>query len=97
MSHPTLTNPEKRRLKAEAQLLEPVVRVGKSGVTPEVLASIEQPLTARQLIKVRFDQEREERDILARKVAEATGAELIWQIGKVAVFYRPRPESAQAQ
>jgi len=54
-------------------------------------------LTARQLIKVRFDQEREERDILARKVAEATGAELIWQIGKVAVFYRPRPESAQAQ
>lgn len=93
MSHPPLTNPEIRRLKAEAQHLEPVVRVGKGGLTGAVLQTIEQALTARELIKIRFDHDREERDALAGKVAEATGAALITQVGKVAVFYRPKPHS----
>jgi RNA-binding protein len=88
MTPPLLTSAEKRKLKSEAQLLEPVVRVGKGGLTPTVLASIEQALTARKLIKVRFDHERDERDVLAQQVAEATNSELIWQIGKVAVYYR---------
>ena len=86
-----LTNPEKRKLKAEAQHLEPVVRVGKAGLTPPVLVSIEQALTSRQLIKIRFDHERDERDVLAAEVATATGAALIMQVGKVAVYYRPKP------
>jgi len=88
MSDSLLTSQEKRKLKAEAQHLEPVVRVGKSGVTPAVLASVEQALTARKLIKIRLDHERDERDVLAVEIAKATGAELIWQVGKVAVYYR---------
>jgi RNA-binding protein len=91
MSESRLTSQEKRKLKSEAQLLEPVVRVGKSGLSEAVLASVEQALEARQLIKVRFDHEREERDVLAAEIAGATEAALIWQIGKVAVFYRPKP------
>ena len=86
-----LTNPEIRQLKAKAQHLEPVVRVGKGGLTAAVLQSIEQALTARELIKIRLDHDREERDALAGQVAEATGATLIMQVGKVAVFYRPAP------
>ncbi|MBM3859506.1 MAG: YhbY family RNA-binding protein [Verrucomicrobia bacterium] len=85
-----LTNQEKRRLKEQAHHLETVVRVGKGGLSASVLASVEQALRARELIKVRLDHERDERDVLAREVAEATGAELIWQVGKVAVFYRPK-------
>lgn len=91
MSHPTLTNPEIRRLKAEAQRLEPVVRVGKNGLTPAVLYSIQQAMNSRELIKIRFDHEREERDVLAGEIAKATQAALIMQVGKVAVFYRPKP------
>jgi len=100
MSHPTLTNAEIRKLKAEAQRLEPVVRVGKNRLTPAVVYSIQQALTSRGLIKIRFDHEREERDILAGEIAKATEAALIMQVGKVAVFYRPKPpadESAPAR
>jgi RNA-binding protein len=92
-----LTSQEKRELKAKAHHLEPVVRIGKGGLTTTVLASIEQALRARQLIKVRFDHDRDERDVLALEVAEATRSELIWQIGKVAVFYRQKAESSQTQ
>ena len=86
-----MTNSELRKLKAAAQHLEPIVRVGKAGLTGPVLQSIEQALIARQLIKVRFEKERDERDALASQIATDTGAELIMQVGKVAVFYRPVP------
>jgi RNA-binding protein len=88
-----MTNAEIRKLKAEAQRLEPVAYVGKSRLTAAVLQSIEQALLARELIKIRFDHDRDERDVLAGKVAEATGAALIKQVGKVAVFYRPKPSA----
>jgi len=88
-----LTNPEIRKLKAAAQRLEPVVRVGKGGLTEAVLQSVEQALRAQDLIKIRFDHDRDERDVLAIKIAEATGGALIMQVGKVAVFYRPEKKA----
>src|SRR2546430_15974391 len=87
-----LTNPEIRKLKATAQHLEPVVRVRKGGLTPAVLHSIQQALGARELIKIRLDHDRDERNVLAGKIAEATGAALVMQVGKVAVFYRAKKE-----
>ncbi len=89
-----MTNAEIRKLKAEAQRLEPVVRIGKNGLTVAVLQSIQQALTTHGLIKVRFDHDRDERDVLAQQTAEATGAALIMQVGKVAVFYRAKPTEA---
>ncbi len=86
-----MTNAEIRKLKAAGQHLEPVVHVGKSGWTAAVLKSVEQALRSRELIKIRFDHDRDKRAVLAGKVGEATGAELIVQVGKVAVFYRPKP------
>lgn len=88
-----LTNPEIRHLKATAQHLEPVVRVGKTGLSAAVLQSIELALAARELIKIRFDHDRDERDMLAGQIAHTTGAALIMQVGKVAVFYRSTPNS----
>ena len=87
----TLTNPEIRKLKAKGQLLEPLVRIGKAGLTPAVLQAIEAALNAHELIKIRFSHERDERDELAGQIGVATGAALIMQVGKVAVFYRPKP------
>jgi RNA-binding protein len=88
-------NPELRKLKAAAQHLEPVARVGKAGLTPTVLAGIEQVLAARELIKIRFEHERDERDVLATQIAEATQSALIMQVGKVAVYYRPKPPATE--
>ncbi len=86
-----LTNREIRALKAQAQHLEPVVRIGKTGLSPAVIAGIEKALSARELIKIRLDHERDQRDELAGKVAAVTHSTLIMQVGKVAIFYRPKP------
>lgn len=85
-----LTNAARRDLKSRAQRLEPVVKIGHAGVTPEFLASLDRALTDHELVKVRFSDFKEEKKTLAPLVAEKSGSELIVRVGNVAVFYRRR-------
>lgn len=86
-----LTNAENRRLKAEAQHLEPVVFLGKNGITAEFLQSVDQALANRELIKVRFAAFKDQRQELAGRIAVQTGCCLVTVIGHVAVLYRRKP------
>ena len=90
---PPLTNAAKRDLKARAQRLEPVVKIGHAGMTPEFLASLDRALTDHELVKIRFTDFKEEKKTLAPMIAEKTGSALVTRVGNVAVFYRPRVES----
>ncbi len=85
-----LTTAAKRDLKARAQRLEPVVKIGHAGVTPEFLASLDRALTDHELVKIRFTDFKEEKKTLAPQIAEKTGSELIARVGNVAVFFRAR-------
>jgi len=84
-----LTNAKKRQLKARAQKLEPVLKIGHGGVTPAFLASLEEALNTHELVKVRFADFKEEKKTLAPQIAEQSGSELIMRVGNVAVYYRP--------
>jgi RNA-binding protein len=92
----TLSGAQKRALKSRAQLLEAVVRIGQSGVTDAVVASLEEALHQHELVKVRFAGFKEERRTLAPALAEATRSALVQQVGNVAVFYRARTLSSEA-
>ena len=50
-----LENRELRALKARAQLLKPLLRVGKDGISPALLKSLDEALTHHELVKVKFD------------------------------------------
>ena len=84
-----LSNAVKRELKARAQRLEPLVRVGSDGMSEAFLKALDEALTAHQLVKIKFISHKEERKELLPQMAERTGSELIMQVGHVAVFYRP--------
>ena len=78
-------------LTEKAKLLEPVLRIGKSGVTPGVIEEIKRQLKKKKLIKIKFlkpalaDKDKKE---FAKEIAEKTGSELINQVGFVIVLYR---------
>jgi RNA-binding protein len=91
----SLTNQQIRQLKALAQRLEPVVYVGKAGVTNELLASVEQALSDHELIKVKFTAFKDEKKVLAAEMATRTHSELVWIIGHVAVLYRAQSDPAK--
>ena len=89
-SNPPLTNAAKRELKARAQRLDPVLKVGHAGVTPEFLASLDRALADHELVKIRFTDFKAEKKTLAPMIAEKSRSELVTRVGNVAVFFRPR-------
>lgn len=87
-----MNSADKKKLRAEAHTLNPVVMIGQSGLTAAVLTEIEQALDSHELIKVKIRAEREERKLISEKICADTGAELIQVIGQIAVIYRLNPD-----
>jgi len=78
-----------RQLKSRAQLLDPVLRVGRDGLSPQFLAALEQAFTHRDLLKVKFDHLKDQKKELAPQLAEKSGSYLVTRVGNVVVLYRP--------
>lgn len=89
---PSLTSAQRRRLRGDAQLLEAALKLGQQGITPAFLAALDDELTRRELVKVRFSGHKDERHELSEALAEQSGSALVQVVGHVAVFYRPRPK-----
>jgi len=91
-----LTRDERLLLKARAHHLQPVVLLGANGLTPAVLREIDRALTAHELIKVRVPgDDRAEREAIYAQVADDLSAACVAAIGKLAIFYRPRPDDEE--
>ena len=85
-----MTSKQRAYLKGLAMNMSPVFQIGKSSVTPELVQALDDVLEARELIKVTvlnncMDDPRE----LAETVAGRTRSEVVQDIGKKIVLYRP--------
>lgn len=87
-----MNSADKKKLKAQAHNLKPVIMIGQSGLTAAVLAELELALDSHELIKVRIRAERDDRKLISEKICAETGAELIQSIGQIAVIYRLNPD-----
>lgn len=88
---PVLTGRQRKRLRALAHALEPVVRVGQAGVTDAIVRSVDQALLAHELIKVRL-REPEDKKADSTSLAERAGAALCGLVGHTVILYRPHPD-----
>ena len=81
---------QRQHLKALAHHRKPVVHVGNAGVTAAVIKEIELALGHHELLKIRLPGvERGARTEMLNQICEATAAEAVQEIGRVAVIYRP--------
>ena len=87
----SLTNAQVRVLKAQAQRLKATVKVGKEGLSPQFLTALDGVLKHHELVKVKFDEFKEQKKELAPQLAEKSGSHLVTRVGNVAVLYRPKP------
>ena len=86
-----LTNAQIRDLKAQAQRLKATLKIGKEGLSPQFLAALDDTLKHRELVKVKFDEFKEQKKELAPQLAEKSRSHLVTRVGNVAVLYRPKP------
>jgi RNA-binding protein len=98
----TPTNPKKhslmpsgalrKALRAAGHHLSPIVQVGKEGVTPAVLAQLDEALGAHELVKLKVGTETpEDRFGVAEQLAATPDTHLAQIIGRVILVYRKHP------
>ena len=87
----SLTNAQLRDLKAQAQRLKATLKIGKEGLSPNFLAALDEVLKHRELVKVKFDEFKEQKKELAPQLAEKSHSHLVTRVGNVVVLYRPKP------
>jgi len=87
-----LTGKQRQRLRGLAHRLEPIVQVGKGGLSPEAVAQVDRALDAHELVKVRFVAGKEEKRELAAELAVRTSAALAGTVGHVAILFRAQAD-----
>ena len=92
----TLTTKQKQYLKGLAHPLNPLVQVGKEGLSSGLITTTNQELKHHELIKVKLGQnsglDKHEASV---EIAEKTGSTLVQLIGKTFVLYKPNPKIAK--
>lgn len=84
-----MTSKERAYLRSLAMTMQPIYQVGKSAVTPELTAGIDEALEARELIKLTVLKNCMDNPFnIANMIAERTQSEVVQVIGKKIVLYR---------
>lgn len=100
---PAPTNPRKRALMPSSKLRkalraaghhrDPIVQIGKEGVTDAVVAELEAQLLAHELVKVKVGGESpEDRFEAAERIAERSGAQIAQVLGRTVLVYKRHPD-----
>lgn len=90
-----LTKEQVRFLRGRGHHIEPVLSVGKEGVTEGVIEACKEQLLAHELIKIRVQSEApEDRHTTSSSLAEGAGAALVQVLGRTALLYKPHPKKA---
>ena len=85
-----MTSRQRAYLRSLASTIQPIHQVGKSIVTPELTAGIDEAHEARELIKINVLKNCMDTPMnVANIIAERTHSEVVQVIGKKIVLYRP--------
>ncbi|MDB4972588.1 MAG: RNA-binding protein [Myxococcaceae bacterium] len=91
-----LSGKQKRFLRAEAHGLDPVVMIGKEGLTPTVVEAVQAALLSHELIKVRvLDSSPIEQREVSERLPAQTRSELAGEVGRVLILYKRHPQEAR--
>ena len=84
-----LTSKQRANLRSLAQKIEPITQVGKLGVNPALIESLDKAIEKRELIKITV---LENSDLIPKQagfsIAQELGAEFVCATGRKLVFYR---------
>lgn len=94
-----MTSKERAALRAKANPLEPIIQIGKEGITYNLITQIDDTLDNRELIKIRVHLETAPSTPkeFANELAQKLEAEVIQVIGGVIVLYREADEAKIAE
>ncbi|MCR4655443.1 MAG: ribosome assembly RNA-binding protein YhbY [Lachnospiraceae bacterium] len=88
-----LNSKQRAYLKSLAASEDAIIQIGKAGISPEVTASIDEALSARELIKISVLKNcMDDPNEIASVISERTHSSTVQVIGKKIVLYRPKKD-----
>ena len=91
-----LSESQKKFLRGLGHQLKPAIMVGDAGLTDSLLNEFCSTIERHELIKIRVRaSDRETRDTIISQLCQKGSAELVTQIGNVALIYRRNDETPQ--
>ena len=85
-----MTSKQRAYLKGLAMTMDPIFQIGKSSISPELVAAVSEALEARELIKISVLQNcADDPKELAQLLGERTHSQVVQVIGKKIVLYKP--------
>ena len=83
---------QKQHLRSLAHHLKPVVQIGKHGLSDAFVAQVSRALDDHELIKVKFQNFKDEKDALTAELLEKTQSEFIGALGNILILYRQQKD-----
>ena len=92
----SLTSKQRAYLGSQASTMEPIFQIGKSSLTPELIAALDEAIEKREMIKISVlkncaDDPKE----IAHVVAERTRSEVVKVIGKKIILFRQAKKNSR--
>lgn len=84
----SLSSSQKKQFRTIGHDLSPVVSVASKGLSKSVMDEISRALNDHELIKVKVVAEKEARKALVETMCEQSGAELVQDIGNMALIFK---------
>ena len=93
-----MTSKQRAYLKSLAMKIDPVFRVGKDSISPELSEGVREAIDARELIKIAVLQNcMDDPKEVAQTLAERTRSEVVQVIGKKIVLYKESRDHKKIQ
>ena len=91
-----LSNSQRRSLLAQAHHINPIVIIGKDGLSIGVINELDRGLSSHELIKIKvLNEDRKARALLLEEICQRLNASPINHIGKILIIYRPETDGKE--
>jgi RNA-binding protein len=90
-----MSEPKLGELKSRAQLLQPLVRVGHDGISPQMLKALNDALDQHELVKIKFMAMKDQKKVLARAIEVQSDSKMVQRVGNTATYYRAKKNAGE--
>ena len=88
-----LSSTQRSYLRSQAHHLEPVVLIGKNGVSGGAIEAVNKALNARELIKIKFRDFKDNKQSISDEIATSANCQVVGMIGHTVILFRKNPDS----
>ena len=87
-----LNSSQRSYLKVQSHHLKPVIHIGKNGLTAGTILSINRALFSRELIKIKFQELKNNKKEISDKIVIETLSLIVGVIGHTLILFKQNPD-----